>query len=63
MQKNFAKGSVLLDKYTIKQKLGHGAFGDVYLVEDNSGRLMALKMIDQKKLNVEHIDMLDYLKN
>ena len=45
------KDSMFLEKYTNKRKLGKGAFGDVYLVEDQQAVTMALKLIDKKKLS------------
>ena len=54
MHRRQAVGVKFLNKYTNKQKLGKGAFGDVYLVEDDSGKLSALKMIDKKKIQAEH---------
>ena len=53
-KKAFPAGHVFLEKYTNKKKLGKGAFGDVYLVEDKNGDLYALKMIEKSKLEGEN---------
>ena len=45
---------VFLDQYSSLRKLGKGAFGDVYLVEDLSQQQMALKLIDKLKLSGEN---------
>ena len=52
-------GIKFLDRYINKKKLGKGAFGDVYLVEDSKGgELMALKMINKKKISGDNEDMM-----
>ena len=51
MNKKFAVQSTFLGGlYTNKRKLGKGAFGDVFLVEDGKKELYALKVIDKQKL-------------
>lgn len=45
------KATVYLEKYTSKRKLGKGAFGDVFLVQDPLGTLFALKLINKKKMS------------
>ena len=56
-------GTKFLGRYINKKKLGKGAFGDVFLVEDSEGgEIMALKMINKKKLEGENEDMIQYLK-
>ena len=62
MKRTKPTGTKFLDKYINKKKLGKGAFGDVFLVEDEQGLPMALKMIDKKKLQGENEDMIEYLK-
>ena len=49
MKNSKSTGVKFLDRYISKKKLGKGAFGDVYLVEDSKGggELMALKMINK----------------
>ena len=37
MMKKYPVGTKFLDKYINKRKLGKGAFGDVFLVEDKEG--------------------------
>ena len=44
-------GNYFLRKYLNKKKLGKGAFGDVYLVEDENEDLFALKIIDKQKIS------------
>ena len=61
-KKAFSAGHVFLNKYTNKKKLGKGAFGDVYLVEDQAGDLYALKMIEKSKLEGDNEDMKEYLE-
>ena len=52
-------GTKFLGRYINKKKLGKGAFGDVFLVEDSEGgEIMALKMINKKKLEGENEDMI-----
>ena len=41
---------MFLDKYKNKKRLGKGAYGDVYLVEDEQGTLYALKLIAVKMI-------------
>ena len=41
---------MFLNKYKNKKRLGKGAYGDVYLVEDDSGFTCALKLISQKMI-------------
>ena len=36
---------MFLNKYTNKKKLGKGAYGDVFLVEDENGKEYALKLM------------------
>ena len=62
MKRTKLTGTKFLDKYVNKRKLGKGAFGDVFLVENEEGLSMALKMIDKKKLQGENEDMIEYLK-
>lgn len=56
-------GFKFLDRYTNKQKLGKGAFGDVYLVEDQNGKLLAMKMMDRKRMESSSTDLVDYLRH
>ena len=62
MKRTKLTGTKFLDKYINKRKLGKGAFGDVFLVENEEGLSMALKMIAKKKLQGENEDMIEYLK-
>lgn len=65
LKKSKPTGTRFLDKYTNRKKLGRGAFGDVFLVEDDDGKLMALKLIDRKKVEAksgEDDDMMEYLE-
>jgi serine/threonine protein kinase len=41
---------MFLEKYENKRRLGKGAYGDVYLVEDDKGTLYALKLISVKMI-------------
>ncbi|HOK03993.1 MAG TPA: serine/threonine-protein kinase [Victivallales bacterium] len=42
--------TVIKQKYTIKKLIGRGAFGTVYLAEDNKiGRLVAIKQLEKKE--------------
>jgi len=41
---------MILGKYRSKRKLGKGAYGEVLLVEDNSGIQFALKLISMNAL-------------
>lgn len=41
---------MFLDKYRNKKRLGKGAYGDVYLVEDEQNNLFALKLISVKMI-------------
>lgn len=43
--------SVILGVYKSKRKLGKGAYGDVMLAEDSTGKQIAIKMISKKALN------------
>lgn len=61
MKRKTAAQSIFMDKYTNKKKLGKGAYGDVFLVEDPSKELFALKVIDKKKLEGDNEDMFEYL--
>lgn len=59
MNKKFAVQSTFLGGlYTNKRKLGKGAFGDVFLVEDGKKELYALKVIDKQKLEGQNEDMI-----
>ena len=63
MRKKNVAGTKFLDgKYTNKKKLGRGAFGDVFLVTDEKGQEVALKMISKEKLSGDNEDMLIYLQ-
>ena len=63
MKNSKSTGVKYLDRYINKKKLGKGAFGDVYLVEDSKGgELMALKMINKEKISGENEDMMQYFK-
>ncbi len=44
---------MFLEKYKNKKKLGKGAYGDVYLVEDLKGTLYALKLMSVKQIEAE----------
>lgn len=50
-------------EYKNKKKLGKGAFGDVFLVENSKKELFALKVIDKKKMSGDNEDMIEYLKD
>lgn len=52
-----------MNKYINKRKLGKGAFGDVFLVQDPDEQLFALKVIDRQKLTGENEDMIEYLRD
>ncbi len=53
--KRLSADSVFLGKYISKRKLGKGAFGDVFLVEEGEGGpKWALKVIDRKKMQGEN---------
>lgn len=54
MRKRVSAASKFMDKYVNKRKLGKGAFGDVFLVEDSEEQLFALKAIDKQKLSGEN---------
>ena len=41
---------MFLNKYKNKRRLGKGAYGDVYLVEDGKGEIYALKLISVKMI-------------
>ena len=41
---------MFLNKYKNKRRLGKGAYGDVYLVEDETGQQLALKLIATKMI-------------
>lgn len=41
---------MFFDKYINKRKLGKGAFGHVYLVEDKQGKEYAMKLISREKI-------------
>jgi serine/threonine protein kinase len=62
MRRKTVAASIFLEKYVNKKKLGKGAFGDVFLVEDPSQQLFALKVIDKKKLEGDNEEMIEYLK-
>jgi len=51
--------------YTIvnQRKIGSGSYGDVYVVEDETGKKMAVKIIDPKKLSYVELDILTRLKS
>jgi serine/threonine protein kinase len=51
--------------YTIinQKKLGSGSYGDVYVVKDEAGNKMAVKIIDPKKLSYVELDILTRLKS
>lgn len=51
---------MMLEKYRTKKRLGKGAYGDVYLVEDEKGSLFALKLIQVKMIEAEP-HLRDYL--
>jgi serine/threonine protein kinase len=51
-----------LSKYVSKKKLGKGAYGDVYLVEDEKGEKYALKLIALTKFEGEEEYMREYLE-
>ena len=62
-QKRISVDSVFLGKYISKRKLGKGAFGDVFLVEEGAGGpRWALKVIDKKKMMGENEHLFDYLE-
>ena len=42
--------NMFLGKYENKKRLGKGAYGDVYLVEDDKGTQYALKLISVKMI-------------
>ena len=44
---------MFLEKYKNKRRLGKGAYGDVYLVEDDKGAPYALKLISVKMIQAE----------
>jgi len=44
---------MFLNKYKNKKRLGKGAYGDVYLVEDEKGTQLALKLISVKMIEAE----------
>lgn len=44
---------MFLNKYKNKRRLGKGAYGDVYLVEDDNGQLYALKLISVRMIENE----------
>lgn len=44
---------MFLEKYRNKRRLGKGAYGDVYLVEDEKGAAYALKLISVKMIESE----------
>jgi serine/threonine protein kinase len=62
MNKKFNAATTFLGEYSNKKKLGKGAFGDVFLVENKKGELFALKVIDKQKMSGDNEDMIDYLK-
>ena len=64
MNKKFGSQCTFLQgEYKNKKKLGKGAFGDVFLVEDGNKELFALKVIDKKKMSGDNQDMIEYLKD
>lgn len=44
-------------------KAGSGSYGDVYIVEDETGKQMAVKIIDPSKLSYVEMDVLTRLKS
>lgn len=50
----------MLTRFKITRKLGKGAYGDVFLVEDKDGNRFALKQISVKMINQE-AHLRDYL--
>lgn len=44
---------MFLERYKNKKRLGKGAYGDVYLVEDEKGHLFALKLISYRMIQKE----------
>ena len=44
---------MFLEKYKNNKRLGKGAYGDVYLVEDGKGTEYALKLISVKMIEAE----------
>lgn len=44
---------MFLNKYKNKRRLGKGAYGDVYLVEDENAQLFALKLISVRMMDQE----------
>jgi serine/threonine protein kinase len=44
---------MFLNKYKNKRRLGKGAYGDVYLVEDEKAELLALKLISVRMIENE----------
>jgi NIMA (never in mitosis gene a)-related kinase len=44
---------MFLDRYKNKRRLGKGAYGDVYLVEDEKNTEYALKLISVKMIEAE----------
>lgn len=50
---NRIRSTMFLEKYKNKRRLGKGAYGDVYLVEDEKGSLFALKLISVKMIEAE----------
>lgn len=59
MNKKFGAQSTFLGgEYKNKRKLGKGAFGDVFLVQNANKELFALKVIDKKKMSGENEDMI-----
>lgn len=53
----------MLGNYKVKRKLGKGAFGDVFLVELEEKRLLALKVIDRKRMmSGENEELVGYLE-
>lgn len=48
------KSSLSIEDFTLKHKLGKGAYGDVYMVVKNSdNKVYAMKQIQKKKLERE----------
>lgn len=44
-RRDFERGDIILNEYTIQKTLGEGSFGKVYLVSDKSGQQFAFKIL------------------